>query len=462
MTAAELRRRAAQSRAAAKKIVDKAESEDRELTPEEETDISGFRGEVESYERRASVAEEFEPDVSSGSARIEERSGVHASSIEPVEGEGDKRRSFGHWLQCVDAVCDNRADYRDAQESRETLGNLYCSQYRAWDTTNRSKEVRGLSAASGTAGGFLMPVEFYRQLMEVAAPMSIVRPRAFVIPMGAQEIEVPSLDQTTAQTAGNPPYFGGVVLDWTAAMSGATTTATQPGFRKTKLTLSELTGYCPVPRGLISRSAISLEPLLFRLMGGAVAYAEDYAFLRGNGVGKPTGVLNAPCKIITSAARGSATAISFANATAVWTRVIDQESQSRGVWLVSKSAESAVLTMTGSSNAVFHPTGVYTAGSETMNAGPSGVMLFMRPVLVTAKLPAINVDGDFGFYDFSKYIIGDGGPPEVATSDDYLFRTNERAFRIVHNVAGAPWMNGALTLEDGSTTVSPFVTLKIQ
>jgi HK97 family phage major capsid protein len=89
-------------------------------------------------------------------------------------------------------------------------------------------------------------------------------------------------------------------------------------------------------------------------------------------------------------------------------------------------------------------------------------MLFMRPVLVTTKLPALDVDGDFNFFDFSKYVIGDGGPPEIAASDDYLFRTNERAFRIVHRVAGAPWLNTYVTLEDATTKNSPFVSLKIQ
>lgn len=457
MNSAELRRRAAQARANAKKIVQRAESEDRELTPEEETDLSGFRAEAESYERRAKVAEEFESEP-----EVEPRSGVPARSIEPVTGgaEGDKRRSFGDWLLNVNAACDPKTDYREAQQRREVLDNLYGSEYRRWDTPNRSKEVRGLSAATGAAGGFLMPVDFYNRLLQVGAPMSIVRPRATVIPMGAQEVEFPSLDQTTAQSAGSPPYFGGVVLDWTGAMSGANTTATQPAFRKTKLTLFELTGYCGVPRGLIQRSAISLEPLMYQLFGQAVAFAEDYAFLRGDGIGKPLGVLSQPCRIITAAARGSATAISFANATNVWVRV-HETSRSTGVWVGSQGSEAAILQMTGSANAVFHPTGVYTANTDTVNAGPSGVLLYMRPVLITAKMPAINTDGDFGFYDFSKYLIGDGGPPEVATSDDYLFRTNERAFRIVHNVAGSAWLNSAITLEDGSTTVSPFVSLKV-
>jgi hypothetical protein len=36
------------------------------------------------------------------------------------------------------------------------------------------------------------------------------------------------------------------------------------------------------------------------------------------------------------------------------------------------------------------------------------------------------------------------------------------AFRFVHRVAGMPWMNDVLTMEDASTTLSPFVSLGIQ
>ncbi len=83
-----------------------------------------------------------------------------------------------------------------------------------------------MAAASGTTGGFLLPLAFYQKLMQIGAPMSIVRPRATVIPMTTQEMKVNSLDQTTAPTAGNPPYFGGVVLTWSG--EAATIDSTPP------------------------------------------------------------------------------------------------------------------------------------------------------------------------------------------------------------------------------------------
>jgi len=482
MTSQELRRKAAEAREDAANVVSLAEKENRELTEDEQGIVDAKLVEGESFEKRADQVERVfshlqksrqqgdtrtgEPIDNRGRTR-DEQDHAYQGRIDGGESEADRRRSFSDWLTCIEDVS-NRQTHRDRfEEAHDLLKNLYRSSFREWknsrdpDIRRHNTEARNLTMSSGTAGGYLMPEDFYKRLMQVAAPQSLVRPRATVIPMAAETIKIPSLDQTTAQSAGNPPYFGGVVLTWSG--ESATITSTEPGFRQTTLTLNEVTGYTPVGRTLLQKSAISLEPLIYQLFGGAVAYAEDYAFLRGNGVGKPIGVLTAPCRIITAAGRGSATAISFANATNVWTRVL-VESRGAGEWFVSQSSEAAVLQMTGSANGVFYPSGVYLGGADQQiaNAGAAGVMLYMRPVRITPKLPAINTDGDFNFFDFSKYLIADGGPPEVASSDDYLFRTNERAFRIVHRVGGAPWLNNAITLEDGTTTVSPFVSLKIQ
>jgi HK97 family phage major capsid protein len=462
MTSQELRRKATELRDKIAKIVAAAEKENREITPDEDSVVKGFRAEITSFENRAAIVAGVEED-SAHSQRSAGRTGqpmdIDATHISGGENEADRNRSFGDFLTHVDRVSDRRTRMEEVEESRDLLGNMYKAEYRKWDDPKRTKEVRNLAMNSGTAGGYLMPQQFYDKLMQVAAPMSIVRPRATVIPVGAESITIPSLDQTTAQAAGSPAWFGGVILTWIG--ESASIGSTQPGFRQTKLDLCEVTGYCPVGRTLLQKSAISLEPLIYSLFGGAIGWAEDYNFFRGNGVGKPLGIFDAATAArIKTSDRGSSTALSFANATDVWTRVLP-ECRSRGVWVASQSAEAQVLKMTGTANSVFFPTGVYTPNTDTINAGPSGVMLYMRPVLISSYLPAVDTDGDFGFYDFSKYVIADGGPPEIASSDDYLFRTNERAFRIVHKVGGISWMNNPVTLEDASTTVSPFVSLGI-
>lgn len=467
MTPHELRAKSAELERKAQALTHQAAKENRDLTEDEETSLKGWLDESDKLKARAARIEEIDARVTatvtanSGAQRTTEP--IQFNSLEPGEGERDRKASFADWLYHVDVACDHRSSFQAKEDSRAALENQYRSQFRRWDDPKRSKEVRGLALSSGTSGGFLMPEQFWAQLLSVAAPMSLVRQRATVIPANAQTIKIPSLDQTTAQTAGSPPYYGGVILTWTG--EAVSIGSTQPGFRQTVVDLHELTGYTPVSRTLLQYSPISLEPLIYNLFGGAVSWAEDYAFLRGNGVGKPLGVLDPTVAArIKTSDRGSSTAVTFANFTDMWVQVLP-ESQNVGAWFVSKAVEAQVLKATGTANSVFFPTGVYMANSVEINAGPangaSGVMIFMRPVLVSTKLPGADVDGDINFFDFSKYVIADGGPPEIASSDDYLFRTNERAFRVVHRVGGAPWLNSYITMEDASTTLSPFVSMGI-
>ena len=48
---------------------------------------------------------------------------------------------------------------------------------------------------------------------------------------------------------------------------------------------------------------------------------------------------------------------------------------------------------------------------------------------------------------------------EVAASEHVNFLKNQMTWRVVERIDGQPWLSGAVTLADGSSTVSPFVTV---
>jgi HK97 family phage major capsid protein len=470
MKSHELRQKAAELREKILATVNKAETENREVNADEVGLIDGWKADADSLERRAKIVEDAEASVAESrksagrvSAPIaanegeDAHHGVPFTSLEARESEADKRRSFGEFLQDITAVTDRNTPREAYETSQNRLANLYKSRYRDY-ATHGGKETRALNSTSGVSGGYLIPTDFQAQIRRYSTENAIVRPRATIVPMNGLEIEIPQLDASTVPTGGTAAY-GGIKMDWTAEQSDKP--ESEPVFKQTKLVAHELAGYCAVSRVTLQKSPASIDSLLFDLFGKSVAREEDRAFFRGNVAGKPFGIHFHPSLVSTSA-RGSSSAITFANATAVWTRV-HPDYRGNGVWVASQAAESAVLTMTGTANSVFFPTGVYNASATgTANAGPSGVMLYMRPVLISTLLPALNTAGDFGFYDFSQYLIGDPGIMEIATSEHFLFRKNQVAFRLVEYVGGMPWPLTPLTLDDGSTTVSPFVSLAVQ
>jgi len=456
-TVIQLRQRAEDLQERAEALADVAEDEDRELTESERASKDEWLAEANGYLKRAEEREENQKRAEARRASAGRVSTPIAGRIEAGEQEADRRSGISDFVRNVAIACEPDFSHREKEAAGEFLTNQYRSKYRSWKDDTRSPETRTMSSTSGALGGWTMPTQFYKEIMALAAPMSIVRQRAKVIPMSTLEIEIPLLDVTTAQSAGVPPYFGGLTAAWTG--DGASIASTEPKFRIGKLTRHELTGYTEIPRGLLATSVISLEALVYEMYGGAVAWYEDYAFLRGSGIGKPLGVLVAACRVST-AARGSASAITFANARSVWVKVL-AESRKNGVWLGSQLAESAILDMAGTANSVMVPSG-YTVLNGNAAAQEITYGILGRPLVISAKLPNLNVDGDFGFFDFSQYLIGDGGSMEVAASEHFKFQNNMMAYRFVHSVGGMPWLNSYVTLEDGSTTVSPFVSLAVQ
>jgi HK97 family phage major capsid protein len=456
MTPAELRRKAAELRKKIEQLVQAAENDNREMTEDEEATAGDLRSQITSLEKRAKIQDDLlvRPETPAQPEGRASQAIEIGGQIEPGQTEEDKQHSLGDFLRCVGILADRQSPRDVYERASDRLANQYRSTYREWGKTPAEK--RDMYQSSGTTGGYLVPTVLYNNLMAAAAEQSIVRQNATVIPMGADTVEIPLLNQTTAPTAGNSAFFGGITAAWSA--EAASITEVQPTFRQAKLTAHELTGYTEVSRTLIQNSAISVDALLNGLFGGAVAWYEDYAFLRGDGIGKPLGILGAPAMLDSGTARGSATAITLANAAQVYAKMLST-SRGSGVWVVSQGAVAAFLQMAGVANGVILPAG-FLAGTGATNA--PAMSLMGRPVYFTEKLPTLNTAGDFIFADFKQYLVGDRNALEIAVSEHFKFQNNQIAYRFVHRVGGLPWLNSYITLQDTSTTVSPFVYLKVQ
>src|SRR5262249_48001343 len=91
--------------------------------------------------------------------------------------------------------------------------------------------------------------------------------------------------------------------------------------------------------------------------------------------------------------------------------------------------------------------------------GQPRATLFGYPVERTEKLPALGTPGDVLLLDLRHYLVGDRQQVEIAYSDHYKFTNNQGTWRFVARCDGQPWMRAAITLADGSNTLSPFVGL---
>jgi len=75
------------------------------------------------------------------------------------------------------------------------------------------------------------------------------------------------------------------------------------------------------------------------------------------------------------------------------------------------------------------------------------------------KVPTLGTKGDCDLIDPQLYVIGDRMQIEIVASEHVNFLKNQMTWRVVERVDGQPWLEKPITLQDGSSTVSPFVIL---
>ena len=309
-------------------------------------------------------------------------------------------------------------------------------------------EVKDLVENVGASGGFLVPTEFIAQLYAIMAEEGFVRSRATKIPMRRRQVNVPVLDQT-GTTAGVPHWFGGMTFYW--AEEAAEKTESDPSFRQISLVAHKLIGYTRASDELVDDSAVSLDAILTGPLGmaGGATWHEEYAFINGTGAGQPLGVINAGATITVNRAAGGPT-IGYGDLANMYESLYPGHSVNTTLWSFNQSAMSNLLT-------VVDAAGNYIWQPNARDGLPQTV--FGIPVQFTEKQPRVGTAGDVVLADWRYYLIGDRQAVTVESTQFDRWRYDETSWRMVHRVDGQPWLSAPLTLQDGTTQVSPFVIL---
>lgn len=298
---------------------------------------------------------------------------------------------------------------------------------------------------TGSQGGFAVPAQTWDgDPLMIQPEGAIVRPRAAVIPAGDPPdapISIPAFHQ------GADGVLGGVQVFWIG--EGALKPETSGQLEEVVLQPHEVAAHTVVSDKLL-RNWAAASRFISALLRRAVTHTEDVVFLRGDGVGKPIGLLNSPALLAVN--RAVANQISFADVTAMLAK-LPSESMSRAVWVAH---QSTLPQLTGlkdeAGNAIF-------IAGDASKALPS--TLAGLPLIFTGKTNPLGQKGDLLLVDFSYYLVKDGSGPFVAASEHVYFRENKTVIKVFWNVDGKGWVKEPLLLDDGVTRVSPYVALDV-
>lgn len=413
-------------------IIQAAETEDRDLTAEEQTAYDAKKGELGQLDQRIDRAVAQEAAEAIGDLVTPAAARGNGPEV-PMRGP-------------------------EAKKEFESLGEFICA-VRFNPNDQRLTYVEGMGAAgedgqfdaalrmdNDTQGGFMVPPQLRTTIMEVKPQDALVRPRATVIPAGSppdSAVTVPALDQTGAGTDGS--MYGGVQVSWIG--EGEEKPETDATLRNITLTPHEVAGLVTVTDKLL-RNWQAAGAFVEKMLRGAVSAAEDYAFLRGTGVHQPLGVINAGATKFIN--RAVADQVAYTDLVNIVARLLMRGGTSP-IWSMSQSVLPQIAKMVDpEGHYIWHP---------NAREGLAGDLLGY-PVRWNNRAPALGTKGDVTLNDFEHYLIKDGSGPFVATSEHVKFTSNQTVIKIFWNVDGAPWLTAPIKEENGYE-VSPFVGLDV-
>ena len=437
----------------ARDLTDVAASEERDLTQEEAAHFDTLRVQIETTSsamdremaliaeeaRSASVAAALATQVPSASSLILP---VGQSVVSVTDNRDlDPRRGFvsmGDFFRSV----------RQAEHARRAGGLV---DERLFSGSGRGAVAPGLTAneSDGVDGGFAVPPQFAQDIFTLSLGEDGLLPMTDNVEISGNSMSFPK-DETT------PWGSNGVRAYWQGEASMAV--ATKPQLGLTTLRLKKLMALVPITSELLEDTD-ALTSYLPRQIAERIRWKTNEAILNGQGDGVPLGAFQSNAVITVPKDQGQATqTISLTNLLNMQSRLIPG-SETRGVWIISKSAQAALYGITWNGMPAFMPIGYQVNAGGSLAQVQRNTLLGL-PVIFSQHPAPFSAQGDVLLVDLKYYqTITKAGGLQSATSMHLYFDADAVAFRTTFRMDGQSKIAQAVTPAKGAATLSPFVQL---
>jgi HK97 family phage major capsid protein len=297
---------------------------------------------------------------------------------------------------------------------------------------------------NGEDGGFLIPDELAAGILKKLEGDDSLISRARDFQISGNSLSV-NVDESQ-------PWNGGVQAYWVE--EGGAYTESKPNFKRVDFRLHKLGALVKATDELLDDAA-ALESYIGMAAPEAVMHKVNQAMLNGNGVGKPSGILDSPFTVqVAKESAQTADTIVAENVVKMYSHMIPQ-ARANAVWLAHPSAEEGL-------NGLKDSTGnfIYLSPGQGLNQSPNGVLLG-RPVMpMMAGLPGIGDAGDIVLADFNYYWAAlKAGGVKSASSIHLYFDRDITAFKFTLRLDGKVPFTSPVTTEQGGYNMSAFIKL---
>lgn len=239
-----------------------------------------------------------------------------------------------------------------------------------------------LSVGTDSAGGFTVPDEFERQLIQALEVENVMRGLATVITSSSGIKEIPVVSAHGTAT-------------WTA--EAAAHTESDETFANVTLSAYKVSRLIRVSKELLNDSAFNLESYLASEFGRSIGAAEETAFVNGAGTTRPTGIVGGAGVGITGGA-GTATSVTTDNLLDTY-HSLGRQYRRNATWMMRDATALAVRKLKDTTNQYLWQPGL-VAGQPDLLLG--------RPIAISDDVPAMAANArSIVFADVKYYWIAD-------------------------------------------------------
>jgi HK97 family phage major capsid protein len=355
------------------------------MTDEQRTDFNNAKAKIDSLTREIEETErnnerEMENGINGGYGQygnLETKTGN--GSLKP----GDKK-DYRSMFRITDL---DNGDFEDKEEFFRVLASGRYDE--RLQRLNKRAHIEGIQSD----GGYSVPEELAGWLMDNALEGEVVRPRAKVYERKSNIRKIPGWNGFDNS---NGELFGGFTYQWLGENS--TATRSQGKLMQVALMANKLALYTNASNELLD-DGLTFEEQLGEALIMAIRWGLDYAFLQGNGVAKPLGMLNDPALIEVDPEDGQGVStILYENLLNMMKR-LHPVAVNNAIWIANQTAFTQLMTMT---------IAVGTGGEHirAVEMVGNGYRLLGKPLIFTEKVPQLGEKGDISIADFSHYAIG--------------------------------------------------------
>ena len=310
------------------------------------------------------------------------------------------------------AITNKPSQHQEAEKTGRASSAYKAAFWKAMKSKNAFEVHNALQVGTDTEGGYLVPDEFERTLIEALEEENIFRQLAAIINTSSGDRKIP-----VVATKGSASW-----VDEEGAIPEA-----DDAFGQVSIGAYKLATIIKVSEELINDSAFNLEQYIAKEFGRRIGVKEEEAFFVGDGTGKPTGIFNATGGAGVGVTTASASAITIDEIMDLF-YALKSPYRKNAVFITNDATVKSIRKLKdGNGQYLWQPS--VTAGQpDTILNRPLKTSVYVPGIAAAAKTIA--------FGDFSYYWVADRQGRSFQRLNELYAATGQVGFKATQRVDG--------------------------